>query len=244
MKIEGDVLKGSLEALLMAAQKPMTEEQLLRYFEEEPEVTLKAVRKALASLQEDCALRGVELRQVASGYRFQVKTEYATRVARLWEEKPTRYSRALLETLALIAYRQPITRGEIEDIRGVAVSTSVIKNLEDREWIRMVGHRDVPGRPALFATTRAFLDYFGLNSLEQLPLLPEAVLTEVPLMNPGVMEEQVLETETLTSTIGNPIDESETNSPEQPSSSQQRNEQNKHEQQIEQPALAEETQSG
>jgi segregation and condensation protein B len=241
MKIEGDVLKCAVEALLMATQKPMTEEQLLRYFEEEPEVTVKLLRKALASLQEDCATRGIELRQVASGYRFQVKTEYAIRVARLWEEKPVRYSRALLETLALIAYRQPITRGEIEDIRGVAVSTSVIKTLEDREWIRMVGHRDVPGRPALFATTRAFLDYFGLNSLEQLPLLPEAVLTEIPLMTTGVMEEQVLKTETLTPTTGNPIHESETNPPEQPSSTQQRVRQNEHEQ-AEQPSLAEETQ--
>lgn len=228
MTIEGDVLKCAVEALLMTAQKPMTEEQLLRYFEEEPEVTLKTLRKALAALQEDCTVRGIELRQVASGYRFQVKTEYAVRVARLWEEKPARYSRALLETLALIAYRQPITRGEIEDIRGVAVSTSVIKTLEDREWIRMVGHRDVPGRPALFATTRAFLDYFGLNSLEQLPLLPEAVLTEVSLATPGVMEERALETEILTPTTGKTIYESETDSPEQ----------------AEQPSLAEETESG
>ena len=216
MTIAFDVLKCSLEALLMAAQKPMTEEQLLRYFEDETKVNVKMLRKALMSLSEDCATRGIELLQVASGYRFQVKAEYAIRVARLWEEKPARYSRALLETLALIAYRQPITRGEIEDIRGVAVSTSVIKTLEDREWVRVVGHRDVPGRPALFATTRSFLDYFGLNSLEQLPLLPEAVLTDIPSLAVGVMEEQVLETETVTTT-GNSTDESTHESETNPS---------------------------
>lgn len=197
MTTELDSLKCSLEALLMAAQKPMTEEQLLRYFDDEPTVSVKILRKALASLAEDCTNRGIELRQVASGYRFQVKSEYAMRVARLWEEKPTRYSRALLETLALIAYRQPITRGEIEDIRGVAVSSSVIKTLEEREWIRVVGHRDVPGRPALFATTRAFLDYFGLNSLEQLPLLPE-IKTSIPITGNAVNEsEPETEEETL-----------------------------------------------
>jgi segregation and condensation protein B len=206
----------------MAAQKPLTEEHMLRYFEEESNINVKMIRKALIALADDCANRGIELRQVASGYRFQVKAEYAVRVARLWEEKPTRYSRALLETLALIAYRQPITRGEIEDIRGVAVSTSVIKTLEDREWVRVVGHRDVPGRPALFATTRAFLDYFGLNSLEQLPLLPEPTATEVPLLATGVMEEQqTLNTETLTPTTGNLNDESETTPFEQSASTQQ-----------------------
>lgn len=179
MKLDIEGLKCSIEALLMAAQQPMTEEQLLRYFEDYEGVTIKVLRKVLALMQQDCDGRGIELLKVASGYRYQVKAEYAARVARLWEERPLRFSRALLETLALIAYRQPITRGEIEDIRGVAVSTSVIKTLEDREWIRVVGHRDVPGRPALFATTRAFLDYFGLNNLEQLPMLPEPVITEI-----------------------------------------------------------------
>jgi len=181
MKLSLERLKCSVEALLMAAQQPMTEEQLLRYFEDEKDVTKKSLQKVLTLLANDCDSRGIELTHVASGYRFQVKAEYAVRVARLWEEKPIRFSRALLETLALIAYRQPITRGEIEDIRGVAVSTSIIKTLEDREWIRVVGHRDVPGRPALLATTRAFLDYFGLNSLEQLPVLPDPILTDIPV---------------------------------------------------------------
>jgi segregation and condensation protein B len=124
-------------------------------------------------LERDYQDRGIELAQVAGGYRVQVRKETAPWVARLWEEKPARYSRALLETLSLVAYRQPITRGEIEDIRGVAVSTNIVKTLTEREWIRIVGHRDVPGRPALYATTRKFLDYFGLRSLNDLPTLAE-----------------------------------------------------------------------
>lgn len=167
-------LPAFLEATLLAAGKAMTEEQLLAVLNEEERPTLGVLRQALKTLQERYENRGVELVQVASGYRFQVRSEWAPQVSRLWEEKATRYTRALLETLALIAYRQPITRGEIEDIRGVGVSTSIIKTLqEDREWIRVVGHREVPGRPALFATTRAFLDYFGLKNLQDLPPIPE-----------------------------------------------------------------------
>jgi segregation and condensation protein B len=132
-----------------------------------------ALREALAALQEDYELRGIALVEVAGGYRIQVRADMQTWVARLWEEKPARYSRALLETLALIAYRQPITRGEIEDVRGVSVSTSIIKTLQEREWVHVVGHRDVPGRPAMYGTTRQFLSYFGLKSLDGLPSLAE-----------------------------------------------------------------------
>lgn len=166
----------------MAASHPMSEEQLLLCFDEAERPEVKDLKPALVQLEADYAERSLELRHTASGYRFQVRPAYAAQVSRLWDEKPAKYSRALLETLSLIAYRQPITRGEIEDIRGVVVSTSIIKTLEEREWVRVVGHRDVPGRPALFATTRAFLDYFGMRSLEQLPALPALVETDVTHM--------------------------------------------------------------
>jgi segregation and condensation protein B len=166
-------LKQIIEGALLAAGGPLTPDQLLGLFGEEERPDRDQVLETLASLEADYAERGIELVQVAGGYRVQVRREVAPWVGRLWEEKPVRYSRALLETLALIAYRQPITRGEIEDIRGVSVSTSIVKTLAEREWIRVVGHRDVPGRPALYATTRKFLDYFGLRSLNDLPTLAE-----------------------------------------------------------------------
>lgn len=174
--LELDKYQMILEAALFAAENPLTEEQLLNLFPEEEKQTLGVLRQTLQDLQNRYSERGIELVQVASGYRFQVKVEYVPWVSRLWEEKTARYSRALLETLALIAYRQPITRGEIEDIRGVSISSSIIKTLlEEREWIRVVGHKDVPGKPALFATTKAFLDYFGLKNLQQLPSLPDVL---------------------------------------------------------------------
>jgi len=167
-------LKVLIEAILLAAGKPMTEDQILAMFSEEEKPETALIRSALQELQQDYEERGVELVQVASGYRFQVKQEWSPWVSKLWEERAQKYSRALLETLALIAYRQPITRGEIEDIRGVTVSTSIIKTLlDDREWVRVVGHKEVPGRPALYATTKGFLDYFGLQHLRDLPSLPE-----------------------------------------------------------------------
>jgi segregation and condensation protein B len=166
-------LKQILEGALLAAGGPLTLDHLLGLFPDEERPSRDAVLDSLSSLERDYQDRGVELAQVAGGYRVQVRRETAPWVARLWEEKPARYSRALLETLALVAYRQPITRGEIEDIRGVAVSTNIVKTLTEREWIRVVGHRDVPGRPALYATTRKFLDYFGLRSLNDLPTLAE-----------------------------------------------------------------------
>jgi len=166
-------LEQIVEAALLAAGGPLTLDHLLGLFTNEERPSRVDFLDVLSSLERDYQDRGIELTQVAGGYRVQVRKETAPWVARLWEEKPARYSRALLETLALVAYRQPITRGEIEDIRGVAVSTSIVKTLTEREWIRVVGHRDVPGRPALYATTRKFLDYFGLRSLNDLPTLAE-----------------------------------------------------------------------
>ncbi|MBK8285936.1 MAG: SMC-Scp complex subunit ScpB [Ahniella sp.] len=166
-------LKPLLEAILMAAGRPMTVDHLHDLFGDSQSPGKERILEALASLMSDCAGRGVELIEVASGFRYQVRTDTQIWVSRLWTERQTKYSRALLETLALIAYRQPITRAEIEAIRGVAVSSYIIKTLEEREWIRVLGHRDVPGRPALFGTTRQFLDYFSLKSLDQLPPLAE-----------------------------------------------------------------------
>lgn len=172
-----------LEALIFSAGRPITEQQLLQMFDDEDKPSLGELRQALETLEQQYSERSIHLVALASGYQFQSKIDYAPWIRRLWEEKPAKYSRALLETLSLIAYRQPITRGEIEDIRGVSISTSIFKTLlEDREWIRVVGHRDVPGRPALYATTKNFLDYFGLKTLDQLPPLPEILaLADVDL---------------------------------------------------------------
>lgn len=166
-------LKHILEAALLAAGEPLSLTQLGALFEEDGQPAASQLREALAELAADCEDRGVELKEVASGYRLQVKESLQPWVAKLWTEKPQRYSRALLETLALIAYRQPITRGEIEAVRGVSVRSSIIRTLQEREWIRIVGHRDVPGKPALFGTTKQFLDYFNLKSLDELPTLAE-----------------------------------------------------------------------
>ena len=164
-------LASLLEAFLLASGKPQSLERFYELFEgaERPEPAV--FKKALTLLGKSCEGRAFELQEVASGYRLQVRERYAPWVGRLWEERPQRYSRAMLETLALIAYRQPITRGEIEDIRGVAVNSQIIKTLQEREWIRVVGHRDVPGRPAMLATTKAFLDHFNLKGLDDLPTL-------------------------------------------------------------------------
>lgn len=167
------MLKQIVEGALMAAGGPLSLDQLLGLFLEDERPSRAELLGAIAALREDCVDRGVEILEVAGGWRAQVRASVAPWVGRLWDERPPRYSRALLETLALIAYRQPITRAEIEEIRGVAVSTQIIKTLTEREWIRVVGHRDVPGRPALLATTRGFLDYFGLRSLNELPALSE-----------------------------------------------------------------------
>jgi segregation and condensation protein B len=166
-------LQAIAEAALLTAGRPMSLDQLRDLFDEKERPARQVMEHVMVLLDAACEGRGFELKQVASGYRLQVREAYAAWVGRLFEEKPQRYSRALLETLALIAYRQPITRSEIEDIRGVTVSTNIIRTLQEREWVRIVGHRDVPGRPAMYATTRQFLDYFNLQGLDQLPPLSE-----------------------------------------------------------------------
>jgi segregation and condensation protein B len=166
-------LKNLLEAAMMAAGNPLSLERMQTLFGEDNPPSFGALREALNELKQDLQGRGIECVEVASGFRLQVRTEVAAFVARLWDERPQRYSRALLETLALIAYRQPITRGDIEDVRGVVVSSSIIKTLVERDWVRVVGYRDVPGRPAMYATTKEFLDYFNLKSLDELPSLME-----------------------------------------------------------------------
>lgn len=171
--MEKEQLKTILEAVLMAASSPLTEDALLTVFDENIRPEKDELNEVLEELIKDCEGRSYELKKVSSGYRFQVKKDYADYVSRLWEEKPARYSRALLETLALIAYRQPITRGEIESVRGVSVSSTIIKTLDERGWVKVVGHRDVPGKPALYATTKEFLDYFNIESLDDLPSLQE-----------------------------------------------------------------------
>ncbi|MBU2049444.1 MAG: SMC-Scp complex subunit ScpB [Gammaproteobacteria bacterium] len=162
-----------VEGALLAASEPLTLAQLQGLFPEEEPAPPGSIERALELLREGCQDRGVELVEVASGFRFQVTSEVHGYITRLWTERKTRYTRATLETLALIAYRQPITRGEIEQVRGVAVSSNIIQALEEREWIRVIGHRDVPGKPALFGTTKGFLDYFGLKRLDELPPLSE-----------------------------------------------------------------------
>lgn len=178
-------LASLIEAFLLASGKPQSLERLYELFEEAERPEPKVFKQALDVLGKSCSGRAFELKEVASGYRLQIREDYAPWVGRLWEERPQRYSRALLETLALIAYRQPITRGEIEDVRGVAVNSNIIKTMMEREWIRVVGYREVPGRPAMFATTKAFLDHFNLKSLDELPALAELREMEPePLLDP------------------------------------------------------------
>lgn len=173
MTMEPTQLRNIIEGALLAAGQPLNLNRLKALFEEDEMPETDDLKVALEAIAADCEGRGFELKEVGSGWRFQVKLDVAPWINRLWEEKPQKYSRALLETLALVAYRQPITRGDIEEIRGVAVSSHIIRTLSEREWIKVVGHRDVPGRPSLYATTRQFLDYFNLKSLEELPSLGE-----------------------------------------------------------------------
>lgn len=171
--VDSIMLRKIVEGAILAAAQPLTIARLLELFDEEVRPTKEEVLAALQEVEAACADRGYQIKEVASGWRFQVREETAPWVNRMWDEKPQKYSRALLETLALIAYRQPITRGDIEEIRGVAVSSHIMKTLMERDWVKVVGHRDVPGRPSLYATTRQFLDYFNLKSLEELPSLSE-----------------------------------------------------------------------
>ena len=191
-------LKKIVEAALLALNEPLSVTELMSMFEDDPDKpNRQAIRKALHELREEYADRGVELKEVASGFRFQVRSELADWVNRLYEERPQRYSQALLETLAIIAYRQPVTRGEIEDIRGVSLSTGIVRTLFEREWIKVVGHRDAPGHPELLATTNRFLDYFNLKELAELPLLGE--IKDLDQVEPDLFQEmdQVREGEIL-----------------------------------------------
>jgi len=183
-------IKHILEAALLAAGRPLNLEQMQSLFEANEQPDKGVLREALEELTADYQHRGLELKEIASGWRIQIGGDLSPWVARLWEEKPQKYTRAFLETLAIIAYRQPITRGEIENIRGVSVSTTIMKSLQEREWVRVVGHRDVPGRPAMYGTTREFLDYFNLQSLDELPTLAElrdidSINAELDLGEPG-----------------------------------------------------------
>ncbi|CAB0150395.1 Segregation and condensation protein B [Pseudidiomarina piscicola] len=172
--MQNQQIKQLIEALLFVAETPLSVAQLTDYLLEHGiDATRKTVREVVDELAQDYQERGVQLQQVASGYRFQTRAELGGIIANLWQEKPPRYSQALLETLALIAYRQPITRGDIEEIRGVSVSSQIMKNLQERGWVKVVGHREVPGRPQLYATTNEFLDYFNLKDLAELPAIPE-----------------------------------------------------------------------
>lgn len=213
--MENTQVKRIVEAAILAAGQPLSPLQLSALFGESEPIASEAIAQALAELREDYAESGVELVEVASGFRFQVRHDVHAWVSRLWTERQTKYSRALLETLALVAYRQPITRAEIEQIRGVAVSTNMVRTLEEREWIRVVGHRDVPGRPALFGTTRQFLDYFNLRSLDQLPALseirdieelePELDLAGIPGATEPTGDDAVLDADALAEAAGSAV---------------------------------------
>ena len=202
MSLDRNQLKNILEGAMFASGQPMSLEHMGFLFDEDDRPAPQELRAALDELVLDYVGRGIELKEVASGFRFQVRAAYGPWVSRLWEEKAPRYSRALLETLALIAYRQPITRSEIEQIRGVAVSTNIVKTLLDREWIRVAGHRDVPGHPALFATTRQFLDSFNLKNLAELPSLAD--IRDLDKINE---ELEFLEAQALSS--GTPLNDEE-----------------------------------
>jgi segregation and condensation protein B len=186
--LDPDQVKRVVEAALMCADEPLSLDRLAKVFRR-GETDRDAIRGALEALETDCAGRGFELKRVASGYRFQVGQEMSPWVSRLWEERPPRYSRALMETLALIVYRQPITRGEIEQVRGVAVSSNIIRTLLEREWVKVVGYKEVPGRPAMYGTTKAFLDYFNLKSLKEMPALDDVRA----LVEPVLQDEAALE---------------------------------------------------
>ena len=198
-------VKMIVEGLLLAAGRPLTLDNIIQVFSKEEQPDRKELNLVMEGIAKDCADRGFELKEVASGFRFQVKQELSEWIAKLWEERPPRYTRALLETLALVAYRQPITRGDIEEIRGVGVSSNIVRTLLDREWIRVVGHRDVPGRPAMFATTKQFLDYFNLTSLQDLPPLSE--IKDLAVVDPELDLEDDIAGQRILEIPEEPIDE-------------------------------------
>ena len=193
-------IKHFVEAALLAAGRPLSAEQLQGLFDGRMTPEKAEIRTAIAALNDDYKDRGIFVAEVASGFRVQLKPTMTDQLQKLWEERPPRYSRALFETLALVAYRQPITRGEIEEIRGVSVSANIVRSLHERDWVRVVGHRDVPGRPEMFGTTKAFLDYFGLKKLEDLPPLADLADWEnlrVQLDFPEVGEDSAAESPQL-----------------------------------------------
>ena len=194
-------IKYFLEAALLAAGRPLNVDQLQDLFDGRSAPEKSEIREAIKSLIDEYEPRGITIAEVASGFRIQVKTSMAERLQKLWEERPPRYSRALFETLALVAYRQPVTRGEIEEIRGVSVSSNIVRTLIERDWVRVVGHRDVPGRPEMFGTTKAFLDYFSLKKLDDLPPLADLSDWEslrVQLNLPEVDDDQSMSDESVT----------------------------------------------
>ena len=194
-------IKHFVEAALLSAGRPLNVDQLQNLFDGRSAPEKSEIREAIGTLNEEYAARGIVIAEVASGFRVQVKAAMADRLQKLWEERPPRYSRAMFETLALVAYRQPITRGEIEEVRGVSVSPNIVRTLMERDWVRVVGHRDVPGRPEMFGTTKAFLDHFGLKKLDDLPPLADLADWEslrVQLNLPEVEEEAEAETAVVT----------------------------------------------
>ncbi|MCK4708895.1 MAG: SMC-Scp complex subunit ScpB [Gammaproteobacteria bacterium] len=222
-------LKPILESLIMASSKPMSLDFMQSVFDDKDVPDKKTLRKALKLLGADYDKSSVELKEVSTGFRFQVRKDYSEWVSKLWEEKPARYSRALLETLSLVAYKQPITRGEIEKIRGVSVSTQIMKTLPEREWVTIVGHRDVPGKPAIYASTKQFLDYFNIKSLDELPPLAEIrdidkINGELDLPEPEaegeVKAESVEKTSGENATEGETVSEAATDSSEEQNNEQ------------------------
>lgn len=201
-------IKQIVEAILFAANQPLTIRQLQHVFPELERPDSLEIQNAIDSIIQDYSSRPVELRQVASGYRFQVKAEMSPWVTRLFAEKPPKYSRALLETIAIIAYRQPVTRGDIEDIRGVSVSSNIIRTLLDREWIRVIGHKEVPGRPTIYGTTKQFLDYFDLSTLSELPTLQE--IQDLEIENDPPTQQTESEQEKTTEAVSETIEQPET----------------------------------
>lgn len=197
-----------LEAAIFAAGEPVSVDKLAQLFAADVRPSNKEIRAALKEIELFYHTRGVSLVEVSSGYRFQAKKDYAAWLQRLWEKKPVRYSRALLETLALIAYRQPTTRGEIEEVRGVAVSSNIMKILQERGWVKIIGHKDIPGKPALYATTKLFLDYFNLKSISELPPLEELSDLEALEKKLGEQMELGVESESQEEITENEIKES------------------------------------
>ncbi len=223
--MQADKLQKILEAILISAEKPLSVEKLLVFFEPEDLVNRNDVKAGLSHLQKSFDKHGFELVETASGFRFQTKEDYKKWVTQHWDEKPAKYSRALLETLALIIYRQPITRAEIEDVRGVAVSSHIVKTLQERDWIRIVGHKEVPGRPALLGTTRQFLDYFKLKSLDEMPSLNE--IQDIDKLYPELelkIKEEGSDAD-ATISIADELELSDAAPSDQPQSNQPKNEQ-------------------